>query len=136
MIRGIRVGDSKADWHPVQKPDIRQGRNLSRKIIAHKKDKLVRPGLHLVSRKQGLIGAAIRVRAHGFEQRRFFAAEAPQLDLHAWRRTAVSGIQNVGAEFRGHKEFLLTTSDLNDVLQSEICDSPNLFKCRFDFRLP
>src|SRR5438093_1369187 len=60
-------------------------------------------GFHFLGGEQRLVGAPVGIGFGRRDERALLAVERPQFDFHPLRRTAVRGVQNVRAEFGGHK---------------------------------
>jgi hypothetical protein len=106
MIARARVRNSEPHWHLLQKPHLRQRRGLGLKVIAHEEHDLVLAHRHFIGRQQRRIRAPVGIGLGGGDERALFAFQRPEFDLHSGSRTTMRGVQNVRAQFGGHKSVV------------------------------
>ena len=103
MIGRAGVGDAETHRDVIEKANLGERRRLGSEIIADEENDFVQAGLHFIGGQQREVGAAIGVGFGAGDERAFFAVERPEFDLQTGRGAAVGGVENVRAEFGGHK---------------------------------
>lgn len=101
MVIASRDGDAKADRHEIEKAGANRVAAELGEEIADMEEKLVR-AQDVIAFQQGLVGSAVFVCRHRFDQHVSFALDLEEIDLQVRGGAAVKEVKDVGGEL-GHR---------------------------------
>ena len=97
MVGCSGVSDSETDRETIEETSLRRRMTFAGEVIADVKNEFVLASTKFASDQQRLIGSPVGIGSHRFQQHSLVGVKRPEFNLHALRRTAVGGIEDVSA---------------------------------------